>query len=107
MRDIKFLEGGTSRARPAPAVSWCRAGVAGELGGPGRERRGGPGRVRTLVAPAAKSTESASMWWRARDHDQPVICEDARTLRRVAWGPEIMLGVGPYYRIVQYISVER
>ena len=30
VRDIKFLEGGTIRARPAPAVSWCRAGVAGE-----------------------------------------------------------------------------
>ena len=30
VRDIKVLEGGTIRARPAPAVSWCRAGVAGE-----------------------------------------------------------------------------
>jgi hypothetical protein len=32
VRDIKFLEDGTSRVRPAPAVSWCRAGVADALG---------------------------------------------------------------------------
>ena len=39
----------------------------------------------------------------ARERPRPAICEDARTLRRVAWGPEIMLGVGPYYRLTVYI----
>ena len=92
MRATYLLEGGTIRVRPAPAVSWCRAGVAGELGGPGRERRGGAGRVRTLVAPAAKSTESASMWWRARDHDQPALRPKPSHFTDVAGSLQLLAG---------------
>ena len=64
VRDIKFLEGGTSRARPAPAVSWCRAGVAGE-------------RARTWRA-SMGPTERSPVNERAGWHDEWVEREHSR-----------------------------